>query len=75
LRGRLGAAGRARVLKEFTWRATAEGTVRQYRALLEDCERWPAAGHDGQAPRLRRRLTRASTTLIPPAGVPREAPC
>jgi glycosyltransferase involved in cell wall biosynthesis len=39
LRLRLGAAGRDRVLKEFTWRATAEGTVAQYRALLDDSER------------------------------------
>jgi glycosyltransferase involved in cell wall biosynthesis len=35
LRARLGAAGRARVLRRFTWRATAEGTAEQYRALLE----------------------------------------
>jgi glycosyltransferase involved in cell wall biosynthesis len=36
LRARIGAAGRARVLDRFTWRATAEGTVANYRALLED---------------------------------------
>jgi glycosyltransferase involved in cell wall biosynthesis len=66
-RGRIGAAGRARVLKEFTWRATAVGTVGQYRALLEDCERWPAV----QRPQLARRWTRRNATLIPPAGVPR----
>ncbi len=36
LRERLGIAGRNRVLKSFTWRATAMGTVDQYRALLED---------------------------------------
>jgi hypothetical protein len=71
LRDRIGAAGRARVLKEFTWRATAEGTVGQYRALLEDCERWPAVGPDGRRPQLRWRWTRNSTTLVPPAGVPR----
>jgi len=35
LRDRLGANGRARVLRRFTWRATAEGTVAQYRALLD----------------------------------------
>jgi glycosyltransferase involved in cell wall biosynthesis len=35
LRDRLGAAGRARVLSRFTWRATAEGTAEQYRTLLE----------------------------------------
>jgi glycosyltransferase involved in cell wall biosynthesis len=71
LRNRVGAAGRARVLKEFTWRATAEGTVGQYRALLEDCERWPAVGPDGRGPQLRRRWTRRDTPLVPPAGVPR----
>ncbi|MCZ7525102.1 MAG: glycosyltransferase family 4 protein [Acidimicrobiia bacterium] len=36
LRSRVGEAGRKRVLERFTWRATAEGTVEQYRALLED---------------------------------------
>ena len=35
LRERIGAAGRARVLERFTWRKTAEGTVEQYRALLD----------------------------------------
>ena len=35
-KARLGAAGRARVLNRFTWRATAEGTAAQYRRLLED---------------------------------------
>ncbi len=34
LRARLGAAGRERVARCFTWRATAEATVEQYRALL-----------------------------------------
>lgn len=36
LRGRIGAAGRARVLERFTWRNTAEGTVDHYRALLDE---------------------------------------
>ena len=35
LRARLGAAGRQRVLDRFTWRRTAEGTVEQYRILLD----------------------------------------
>jgi glycosyltransferase involved in cell wall biosynthesis len=43
LRQRLGAAGRRRVLERFTWRATAAGTVEQYRALLEGHRR-PALG-------------------------------
>ncbi len=34
LRRRLGRAGRDRSLRRFTWRATAEGTVEQYRRLL-----------------------------------------
>jgi len=34
LRARLGAAGRARALGRYTWRATAQGTVAQYRQLL-----------------------------------------
>jgi glycosyltransferase involved in cell wall biosynthesis len=36
LAGRLGEAGRRRVLERFTWRATAEGTVALYRRVLED---------------------------------------
>jgi glycosyltransferase involved in cell wall biosynthesis len=36
LRARIGAAGRTRVLDRFTWRRTAEGTVEQYRALLDE---------------------------------------
>jgi glycosyltransferase involved in cell wall biosynthesis len=36
LRGRLGAAGRARVLEQFTWRAAAARTVDQYHALLDE---------------------------------------
>ena len=34
LRARLGAAGRARVLERFTWRATAEATVDVYRQVI-----------------------------------------
>ena len=33
-RARLGAAGRERVLRRFTWRVTAEGTAACYRTLL-----------------------------------------
>ena len=36
LRRRLSRAGRARALRRFTWRATAEGTVEQYRRLLAE---------------------------------------
>ena len=36
LRERIGQAGRTRVLERFTWRRTAEGTLEQYRALLEE---------------------------------------
>jgi len=35
LAGRLGAAGRRRVLGRFTWAATARGTAEQYQILLE----------------------------------------
>ncbi|HET6793919.1 MAG TPA: glycosyltransferase family 4 protein [Acidimicrobiales bacterium] len=35
LRARLGETGRRRVLERYTWRATAQGTVEVYRALLE----------------------------------------
>ena len=37
LRRRLGRAGKARALERFTWQATAEGTVAQYRHLLRRC--------------------------------------
>ena len=36
LRARIGAAGKARALDKFTWRATAIGTVEHYRALLDE---------------------------------------
>jgi glycosyltransferase involved in cell wall biosynthesis len=36
LAARLGAAGRARVLDRFTWRAVAEQTVQWYRACLDE---------------------------------------
>ena len=36
LAARLGAAGRARVVERFTWRAVAEQTVAWYRAVLAD---------------------------------------
>jgi len=36
LRARIGEAGRTRVLDKFTWRATALGTVENYRALLAE---------------------------------------
>jgi glycosyltransferase involved in cell wall biosynthesis len=36
LRARVGANGRQRVIDRWTWRHTAEGTVEQYRALLDE---------------------------------------
>jgi len=39
LAARLGMDGRRRALSRFTWRATAVGTVEQYRALLRDRDR------------------------------------
>ncbi len=36
LRARVGAAGRRRVVEQWSWRHTAERTVEQYRALLAD---------------------------------------
>jgi glycosyltransferase involved in cell wall biosynthesis len=46
LRARIGAAGRERALSMFTWRATAVGTVEQWRILLDDHAR---AQRDGIA--------------------------
>jgi glycosyltransferase involved in cell wall biosynthesis len=49
LRGRVGAAGRARVLDRYTWRATAQATVDEYRRLLAG--RAPCGGAaSGRAP-------------------------
>ena len=39
LRARIGAAGRQRVIDHWSWRHTADKTVAQYRALLEDTAR------------------------------------
>jgi glycosyltransferase involved in cell wall biosynthesis len=39
LRARIGAAGRARVQQQWSWRHTAERTVEQYRALLRETRR------------------------------------
>jgi glycosyltransferase involved in cell wall biosynthesis len=36
LRARIGAAGRQRVIDNWSWRHTAERTVEQYRALLAE---------------------------------------
>ncbi len=47
-RARIGAAGRERVIDRWSWRHTAEATVEQYRALLDE---WPAA-RPPQAPRI-----------------------
>ncbi len=44
-RGRLGAAGRERVLRRFTWQITAQGTADCYRGLLEQQAR--AGAHLG----------------------------
>jgi glycosyltransferase involved in cell wall biosynthesis len=35
LRARLGAAGRERVVRRFTWQVTAAGTAACYQAMLE----------------------------------------
>ena len=50
LRGRLGAAGRERVLGRFTWQVTAAGTAAEYRALLADAGPPAAAGDPATDP-------------------------
>ena len=50
LRGRLGAAGRERVLGRFTWQVTAAGTAAEYRALLADAGPTAAAGDPATDP-------------------------
>lgn len=44
LRARLGAAGRDRVLRNFTWARAAEGTVARYREAIAGGARRPATG-------------------------------
>jgi glycosyltransferase involved in cell wall biosynthesis len=41
LRARIGGAGRARVLARYTWKATAEATVAEYRRAIADRPAWP----------------------------------
>ena len=43
-RARVGPAGRQRVIRQWSWRKTAERTVEQYRAVLADAARPAAAG-------------------------------
>jgi glycosyltransferase involved in cell wall biosynthesis len=54
LRTRIGHAGRARVFERYTWAATAQGTVEQYRAELQAAE-LQAAGLQAAARRARGR--------------------
>jgi glycosyltransferase involved in cell wall biosynthesis len=65
LRAALGAAGRARVLKGFTWRVAAEGCVEQYRALLEDNAR---AAHDALASGSTGLSSGSSSVVAPASG-------
>ncbi|MEV5934318.1 glycosyltransferase family 4 protein [Streptomyces sp. NPDC052079] len=61
LRARLGAAGRERVLRHFTWARAAEGTVAHYREAMAR-----TAGRDpGAAARAVRRLGPADPAVVP----------
>ncbi len=68
-RDRIGAAGRARAAERYSWRETARATADQYRALLAEQGRLPAAGAatTGPAP------AAAVTAPAPDPGEP--APC
>ncbi|MFD5132408.1 glycosyltransferase family 4 protein [Streptomyces olindensis] len=57
LRARLGAAGRERVLRHFTWARAAEGTVTRYREAIER-----AGGGDGVTGRSATSTSGRSTT-------------
>ena len=61
--GRIGAAGRQRVIDRWTWRHTAVGTVEHYRALLDETAATQARrpGGAGQAPRYRGTAEPATT--------------
>lgn len=49
LRARLGAAGRERVLRRFTWEQAARGTVEHYRAAMADAPRTAGSSAGGAA--------------------------
>ncbi|OKK02108.1 glycosyltransferase family 4 protein [Streptomyces sp. CB02400] len=57
LRARLGAAGRERVLRHFTWARAAQGTVARYREAMADAGRGTGAARSG-APAVDRAGTR-----------------
>jgi glycosyltransferase involved in cell wall biosynthesis len=50
LRARLGAAGRRRVVRQFTWEVTAAGTAACYGALLEGAPLPAALGDAADVP-------------------------
>ncbi|WP_309094057.1 glycosyltransferase family 4 protein, partial [Streptomyces sp.] len=58
LRARLGAAGRERVLRHFTWARAAEGTVSRYREAID------RAGGQGRGDRTRAASGRATTPAV-----------
>ena len=60
LAARLGAAGRARVVELYTWKAVAEQTVAWYRAVLDP------RTHDPRTPDPRTSVTRTSVTRTSP---------
>ncbi len=49
-RARVGRAGRQRVVNQWSWRHTADRTVEQYRAVLEESARSQAARSETSAP-------------------------
>jgi hypothetical protein len=51
LRARLGAAGRERVLRHFTWARAAEGTVARYREAIARSAAAPAPHRSAAVPR------------------------
>jgi glycosyltransferase involved in cell wall biosynthesis len=65
LRQRIGAAGRKRVVERWTWRHTAEGTVEQYRALLESSAATEDRRPGGRLAAPRHALTPGSTASSP----------
>lgn len=62
LRARLGAAGRDRVLANFTWARAAEGTVARYREAIETARAGRGRTPRATAPAPRTRCPRTSTS-------------
>ena len=71
-RAAMGVAGRERAVGRYSWRATAEATVQQYREVIEVGERAPDGGSAHQRSVAPRRLRRRGRSSRPEQGDARD---